>query len=453
MRTSIALLIVAALCAVATGCGSSKSSSKSSSSSAGGSAGGPTGAGQTLHVYGFGTGDEIANTRAALASKAVAPAKVANPSGGFSDQQFLTQVASHNPPDVVYMDRQKVGQYAAKGALQPVSVCGIDMSQYRKPAVSEVTYDGKVYGVPEFYSTRTIFMDDRVLRKAGVAKFDIADWNKLKVEAKKVAIVSGGKVKRIGFDPKIDAFLPLWAKANGADLISSDGKKAQLDDPKVVQALQYAVSLINEQGGWNAFKAFRDTWDFFGGGNEFVKDQVGGFPIEDFYIGVLEPYTKKVQMSFEPFTDRQGNPISWETGSAWAIPKGAKHVKLACEWAKTMTETSSWIAAAKARIAIDKKNGTPFTGLFTANTQADDQINNKLYKPGNTQFDKAAKLVESLQDKAFYIPASAAGAQVNTAYTSAVTRVLSGQQSAAQALKQAQHEAQQALDSASVPGG
>ncbi len=81
MRKIIGAGVVAAICAIAAGCGGGGGSSKST-------AGGPTGAGQTLQVLGFGTGDVIANTRAALATKAVAPAKVNNPSGGFNDQQF-----------------------------------------------------------------------------------------------------------------------------------------------------------------------------------------------------------------------------------------------------------------------------------------------------------------------------------------------------------------------------
>lgn len=442
MRNIAAAIVLGAVCALAAGCGGGGKSSTAST------AGGPTGAGQTLHIMGFGTGDVVASSRTKLATKAIAPAKVDNPSGGFNDQQFLTRIASGNPPDIVYLDRQKVGQYAAKGALQPVDVCGIDLSGFRKPAVDDVTYDGKPYGVPEFYSTRTVLIDRRVLKDAGLQKLDVADWPKLKAEAKKLAVVSGGKVRRIGFDPKIDAFLPLWAKANGADLVSADGKTAQLDDPKVVEALRYAVSLVNEQGGWNAFKAFRDTWDFFGGGNEFVKDQVGAFPMEDWYFSTLATSSgKKIDLGVQPFTDRQGNPISWETGNAWAIPKGAKHVKLACEWARTMTEKSTWLAAAKADIAFDRKSDAPFIGLFTANVAADDAIH-ALWKPSGTQFDRAAKLLWQMQDKAFSIPVSPASAEVQTAYTSAVTRALEGQQSPKAALEQAQKEAQRAIDSA-----
>ena len=439
-------LIIAVLCAAAAGCGGSSSSSGTTST-----AGGPTGAGQTLTIMGFGSGDEIANTRAKLATAAVAPAKVRNPTGAFDDQQFLATVASGNVPDLIYLDRQKVGTYAAKGALQPVDVCGIDISQYRKPAVDEVTFDGDVYGVPEFYDNRTLILNDTVLAQAGVTSFGVRDWSKLKADTKKLAQMSGGKVTRIGFDPKLPEFFPLWAKANGVDLVGSDGKSVHLNDPKAVEALTFAVSLINEQGGWGNFKSFRDTWDFFGGKNEYARNQVGAFPMEDWYYNVLASTSPQVKITAKPFTDRQGATLDWATGSAWAIPKGSKHVKLACEWAKAMTQKSSWIAAAKARIAANRKDDLPFTGLYTANKAADDEIMSKLWKPSGTVFDAAVKTVVKAQDQAFSIPASAGGNAVTQAWTNAVNKVLAGQATPKQALDQAQAAAQAAIAGAAGP--
>jgi multiple sugar transport system substrate-binding protein len=328
-------------------------------------------------------------------------------------------------------------------------VCGIAMSAFRKPAVDEVTFDGKVYGVPEFYDNRTLIVNDSVLATAGVGSISTTDWQKLKSDAKKLAVVSGSKVTRIGFDPKLPEFFPLWAKANGVDLLSKDGRTAHLDDPRAIEALKFAVSLIDQQGGWNRFKSFRDTWDFFGSKNEFARDQIGAFPMEDWYYNVLASNSPKVKITAKPFTDRNGKPINWETGSAWAIPKGAKHVKLACEWAKTMTQKSSWIAAAKARIAANKKQSLPFTGLYTANIAADDEIMRTLYKPTGTVFDRAVKTVMKVQDDGFSIAASPGGNAVTAAWTNAVNRVLAGQQSPAAALQQAQREAQTAIDAAS----
>ena len=133
------------------------------------------------------------------------------------------------------------------------------------------------------------------------------DWNKLHTNAAKLYKASGGKISRIGFDPKLPEFLPLWAKANGADLVNPDGSP-NLDDPKIIEALTYALSLIDEQGGWSKFKAFRDTWDLFGSGNEFEKDQAGAFPWEGWYVNVLVQSSPKLELQSMPFTDRQGKP-------------------------------------------------------------------------------------------------------------------------------------------------
>ena len=63
----------------------------------------------------------------------------------------------------------------------------------------------------------------------------------------------------IGYDSKLPEFLPLWAKSNGAELLSSDGRNAQLNDPKVVEALEWAVGIYDAQGGFSTVKAVRET--------------------------------------------------------------------------------------------------------------------------------------------------------------------------------------------------
>src|SRR5699024_11703354 len=58
---------------------------------------------------------------------------------------------------------------------------------------------------------------------------------------------SGGDLEVIGFDSKLPEFLLLWAKANGADLISDDARTAQLDHPKVVEALDFANEIYEDR--------------------------------------------------------------------------------------------------------------------------------------------------------------------------------------------------------------
>jgi multiple sugar transport system substrate-binding protein len=358
-------------------------------------------------------------------------------------------------PDVVYLDRAKVAEYAAKGAFQPLTQCvksqNIDLKQYQQSTLKEVTYKGSLYGIPEFTNPRTVIIDNNVVKDAGLKPSDLStkNWGKLAAANKKMLQVSGGKVTRIGFDPKLPEFFPLWVKANGADILSKNGLKAQLNSKKAVAALTFAYSLIQAHGGWGPFKAFRDTWDFFGSGNQVAKDQIGAWPMESFYYSTLAQNSPNVSITAAPFLNRKGGPIDYISGNAWAIPKGAKNADLACTWMKSITSTAAWVKAAKVRFDAQKARNRPFTGVYTANTVADRKIYEDVYqKMGNPQFDSAVSLLVNQRKYGFTIPASPAGAEFQQAWMDAVNRVLAGSQTPKQALDQAQKEAQAAINSA-----
>ncbi len=232
--------------------------------------------------------DEIATTRYDIFTGQYPGVNVAFTETDFVAAEFLASVQAGNPPDVVRMDRAIIGTYVAEGALEPLDTCitdfGIDMSQYREAAVTSATYQGQVYGVPEFYDTRIILINDSVLEDTGVTpeQIDTSDWDALSQVNQQLLAKEGDEVTRIGFDPKLPEFLPLWAAANGTSIISEDGLTSNLDDPAVAEALNYAVSLINAHGDASTFFAFRNEGpggsDFFGESNQFASDTLGACP-------------------------------------------------------------------------------------------------------------------------------------------------------------------------------
>jgi multiple sugar transport system substrate-binding protein len=445
MKVALALLAVS-LSLVAAGCGGGGSSSKSSGDFAPLSS--SERSGQTLRIYGFGPGDDVATNRTNYAKQQIAPAKVLNPAGAFDPQRFLTQLASGSVADVIYLDRQQVATLAAKGALQPLDGCvdqqSVPKSQYNQAALAEGSYGGQLYALPEFTNQRTLIVNTDIVP---AAQAQTSNWDQLRATAKQAAVVQGGKVSRVGFDPKIPEFFIMWAHANGVELMSADGKSVHFDDPKTVQALEFTKSLIDEQGGWNAFKSFRDTWDFFGANNQVAKKQVGFWPMESWYWNVMASTSPQVHVAAVPFTDRNGKEFTYISGSGWAIPKGAKNPSLACAWMKAITSVPSWMAAAQKRAASAAKSGQPFTGLYTANNAADQKILNTVYKPQSKQWDDAVKTLVAVQKDAIYWPSSPAGQKVQQALTDAINRVLAGQQTPKAALAQAQQEAEAALKS------
>jgi multiple sugar transport system substrate-binding protein len=403
----------------------------------------------TLVTMGFGLPDEHATARVQVFKGRHPEVDLRINEGVFDEQQFLSSVAAGDPPDLVYADRRKLGGYAARGAVQDLGPClrrqRVDLGQFREAAVRQVTFEGVVYGVPDFFTVRVLILNNPVLRDAGVdpATLSTTDWTALAATTARLARADGGKVRRIGFDPRVPEFVALWARANGADLI---GDEPHLDDPRVVEAVRYTTDLVWAQGGWASFKAFRDTFDSFGAANEFVTGQVAAMVMDSWYVNTLAANSPDADVTVAPFTDRRGNPLTEAGGQAWAIPAGARHPDLACEFIATMTAADTWVTAAKARRDALAKKGKPYSGTFTANRAADERIFGEVYDPrGIRVLEQGVGVVQSVQDKAFALPPNPAASDLVRSWESAVSRVLLGQQTPEESMAQAQREANRAI--------
>src|SRR3954471_3553258 len=440
------------------GGGASPAASGSGGGASQGASAAPMEAKGDLSVMGFDCtkGDDIATNRIKEFKSKYPNVNLKCAEGGLNDQQFLTAVQGGSPPDLIYMDRGKIGTFAAKQAIQPMDECvskaGIDMSNFRDAAVKQVTFDGKVYGIPEFFNVVVVVIDNKVLKDAGVdvADIDTSNWDALKSANEKMLKKSGTKISRIGFDPKLPEFLPLWAKINGVDIISEDGKTSNLDDPKVAEALTFARDLIQAHGKASDFFAARDALsaDFFGAGNPIAKDVLGGFPIEQFFLNVMAGSSPDVDITVKAPKAKDGSDVTYATGLTWAIPEGAKNKDAACAMAATMTSKDAWVKASQIRADQRKKDNKPYTGTFTGNKAADDEIfNNIVDLSAMPQFADAVKNTVAVSDKAFAIPPSGGGTEFEKAWRDAVNKVLNEGADPAQALKDADTTAQEALDS------
>jgi ABC-type glycerol-3-phosphate transport system substrate-binding protein len=195
----------------------------------------------TLNILGFSLPDEIATVRVDQFREQYPDVEVNITEGALDTQQFLTSVVSGNSPDLIYTNRDDLSTFAGRGALMPLDECianmGVDMGMYREAAVQQVTVDGQVYGIPEFFNVILLIANNAALEEAGltVEDLDTSDWENITALNEALTVVEDGEVTRIGFDPKLPEFLPLWAMANGVSLISEDGRTAQLNDPAVVE--------------------------------------------------------------------------------------------------------------------------------------------------------------------------------------------------------------------------
>ena len=443
---ALSLLALGSVAGCAQGAGTGRDAPEFSTSSP------PSG---ELSVMGFGTGDEIGEVRYDAAVAALDGVDVKLAEGELDIQAFLSAVASGNPPDLVYANRDQIGTFASRGAIVSLEECveaqDIDTSVFDEAALAQVTFADAVYGIPEFNTVQLTMANADLLSSAGLTIEDVdgSDWDAVAAASTATTRTDGARLAVIGYDPKLPEFLPLWAKANGADLLSQDGRTAQLDTPEVLEALELGVGVYDDQGGFAAVKTFRDSADFFGAGNQFATGVLGAMPMEQWYVNVLNESSPQAPLAFDTFRGKDGQTLAYATGSAWAVPKGAKNPAAACQFARTMTDTETWLEAARARAEARAASGALFTGLLTGNTEADDAIREELVDPdAPAPWGDAIAATYEANENTFSLPANPADNAFETAWQDAVNRVLNGQQEPAAALAQAQEEAQAALDKA-----
>lgn len=103
------------------------------------------------------------------------------------EQKLLTAIAGGDTCDVVLWDRFNTSTYAPKGALlaldDMVASDNVDMTKFFAPTVDELTYDGKLYGLPTMVDARVLFCNIDMLEEAGVDYTAIKTWDDLEAAA------------------------------------------------------------------------------------------------------------------------------------------------------------------------------------------------------------------------------------------------------------------------------
>ena len=409
-----------------------------------------------LSAWGFENADEVGKSRLDYAEQKLSGVTIKMDATAFDAQKFTTRAASGSVPDAVQMDRQYVATYAAQGLIKPLDGCfsahGVDSRAHYYPSVTDdVTYDGKIWAVPQFYQPPAIMLNKRVMDKAGVTAADI-DTSKpeaLLAAVGKMYKASGGNPTTLGLDAQPTGQPGLWLLGFGGQLIGEDGAPT-LDNPNNAKAIAFLKQLMDAQGGYAKVKSFTDSFDFFGEKNQFVKDQVGAQVVAQWYVNVLTPYVEDVEISATPFKDASGQPFAVASGSSFVIPEAAKNPDAACAWMINLTSQEAWMAAGAAREkTVEKTPGAVNTGLFTGSPAADKAIREQYVKEGsNAGFNEAIATFYDVVGSGKSFGASPAGQQIQTELQNAITSALLGSKTPEAALADAQTAAMRAYNQA-----
>lgn len=110
--------------------------------------------------------------------------------------------------------------------------------------------DGRTYGIPFQRSTPVLYYNKEAFAEAGLDRAP-ETWDEMKDYAAKLTKKDGsGNVTQWGVRIPSSGF-PYWlfqglTTSNGATLVTDGGTRTHFDDPKVVEALEYFVSLSRD---------------------------------------------------------------------------------------------------------------------------------------------------------------------------------------------------------------
>ncbi|MBI3971487.1 MAG: extracellular solute-binding protein [Chloroflexi bacterium] len=177
-----------------------------------------------------------------------------------------------------------------------------DLNQYYRSSVDGGRLDGKLYGLPFKLhpSYCVIYYNANAVAEAGQqAPTSGSTWEQVLDLARRVKKVDGAAVSRWGLiipaTGQAAQFWITWARSWGADLYSVDGKKAQLDDPKFIAAVQYKHERILANPLHKAWleaveqvMPFREPWNFRG---QDIENQVLKPQLDKLWKGEEAPTT------------------------------------------------------------------------------------------------------------------------------------------------------------------
>lgn len=398
--------------------------------------------------------------------------------------RFLLSVAGGMPPDVIYFDRFAVAEWSTRDAFldlnplvehdlavgHPDAVRGED---YYAPTWNEVVFTNPItghtglYGIPDAFESRALIYNKDWLRRAGYVDENgeakpPRTWEELVEMA--VALTEhdeSGRIRRLGFAPLTGAGIPYqFGWQNGGEIISADGQRVTLNDPRFVAAFEWMVDFYRRLGGIKEVRAF-DTLAQAGDLDPFITGRIA-MKLDGYWM---------TQYGFSQYGDRVNygvapppmparelaagrRPESWIGGWCYAIPSGARHPEAAWELVRFLASPRARRIMAESQRLTAQSQGRPYVPSQSAHRLINEEnlvryVDNDPTLPANLK--AAVHAFSDIVADSRFRPASPVGQMMFNEAANAADAALYGTATPQEALDRATQTAQRELDRALAP--
>lgn len=167
--------------------------------------------------------------------------------GGYSilRQKVAAAANAHNMPEILICDYVDTAYYAQLGLLSKLDGLLSDelIADYYPSMLSDLTYDGSLYAIPYNRSTQGFYVNNDLLRKAGIEKVP-STWDEFRAAAEKFKELGDDYYFGYSFFNQFifDAIAYSW----GGEISTPDGK-VLLNSPEIVDMMTFFSDMDNEK--------------------------------------------------------------------------------------------------------------------------------------------------------------------------------------------------------------
>lgn len=162
--------------------------------------------------------------------------------------KFLTASTSGQAPDIMFWDRWRTSLYGPKNVLQPIDEFmaqdNVSRDDFYSEALKEMTYDGKLYGLPITVDARALFYNKKLLDEAGVQP--PTTWAELEAAAQKLTKWEGDKLVTAGLSLQDAGLFNMYLQQAGGSMLSEDGTATNFNTPEGKAVLEYWDRMLHE---------------------------------------------------------------------------------------------------------------------------------------------------------------------------------------------------------------
>ncbi|HXB96996.1 MAG TPA: extracellular solute-binding protein [bacterium] len=373
--------------------------------------------------------------------------------------RFLVSLAGGEPPDVITFDRFAVSEWAARGAFTPLEPYinadlksgredSIHSEDYFESAWNETIYtnpqnpkDHGVYGIPFKMDSRALFYNKNLLKRGGFVDSQgeaqpPRTWEETETMASKLTEVDDqGHVVRMGYIPNQgNTFLYLFGWQNGGEFMSADGRRCTLNDPKIVDALDWLTRVYDKLGGAKLVTGFQSS---FQGGDldPFIIGKIALKIDGVWQLDNMAQYANQAHLEWGaadppmPAAEvaKGHKTLSWVGGWCYSIPSTAKHKDAAWELIRFLSSPEAVKIMSESQRLTAQSQGRAFVPYQHPNRKINDWLaQTYVYDDPNSdpQVKQAMRVFNDLLTKSRYRPVTVVGQllwnQDNEAFDNAI---------------------------------